>query len=186
MISFIKGKILFKDKESVVVDVGGVGLKVFCLDSDLKNFSINEEVALFTSFYLREERAELYGFLKKNQLQLFEILKSIPGIGPKTALSLSQFETIENLKENFEKGSISHIKGLGKKKLQKILLELTGKIHQIEKEKQKEEKDAELLEVLTSLGFKQKKVKEILPQIPPDIKDVQEKIKIALRLLKEK
>lgn len=180
MIYYLKGKIELKNEKSVIIEVSGVGFKVFCSPATLGRLPLEgKEVKLFTFLYLREEEAELYGFLNPRELELFESLNQISGIGPKTALLLSSFGSLEKLKEIFEQEKLPpEIKGIGKKKIQKILLELTGKIKELKKEKVKDQ----ALEALISLGFKEKQARQALSRVPSQL-DSQKRVREALKVL---
>lgn len=183
MISQLKGKIDFKTEKFLIVDVNGLGYKVFCSPNTFKKLpGVGERICLFTFLYSREDTIELYGFLNHQELELFETLNDISGIGPKTAMLLASLGSLEKLKEALEKEKIPfEIKGIGKKKMQKILLELTGKIKEISK-KEFPQKD-EALEALVGLGFPHQKAKAVLSRLPDEIKDTETKIKEALKIL---
>ncbi len=183
MIHYLKGKIEWKDDKMVVVEIGGIGYEVFCSPSTLSKLTERKEVKLFTYLHLKEEAAELYGFLTQKELEIFEVLNDISGIGPKTAMMLASFGSLQKLKEVIEKGELPHeIKGIGKKRAQKILLELTGKINEISVAKKTPEAD-EALDALVSLGFPSQRAKNALSQVPSNIQDTEERIKKALEYL---
>ncbi len=180
MIHYLRGKIIYKDDKSLILENQGAGFKIFCSPNTLKNISEGGELKVFTHLYLREEAAELYGFLTKEELELFETLNSISGIGPKTAMMLASVGSLEKLKEIMERGELpQEIKGIGKKRAQKIILELTGKIKEIKKPFDKDEIDG-TLDVLVSLGFSRQRAKKILSQIPTDLNQ-EERVKRALK-----
>jgi len=182
MINYLRGKIVYRDDKSLVLENQGVGFKIFVSPETLKNISENEEVRLFTHLYLREESVEFYGFLTPKELELFEILNDISGIGPKTAMMLASLGSLEKLKEIMEKGELPpEIKGIGKKRAQKILLELTGKIKEIKKPFNADEVDG-TMEILVSLGFSRQRAKEVLSEIPTDLNQ-EERVKKALKAL---
>lgn len=181
MIYSLKGKIELKGEKFLVIDTAGLGFKVFCSTSTLKKISEGEEIKIFTSLYLREDSAELYGFLNKEELDLFDTLNGISGVGPKTAMMLASLGSLEKLKEMMEAGKLPpEIKGIGQKRMQKILLELTGKI----KEMKVPEVDLAdgTLDALISLGFPRQKAKDALIKIPEELSR-EEKIKRALKIL---
>lgn len=186
MIAYLQGKIIFRRKNFLILNTGQIGYKVFLSENALNKISSNrQELQLFTSLHFKEEGAELYGFLTFKELELFETLKEISGIGPKTALGLASLGSLEKLKGAIEKGELlKEIKGIGRKKAQKILLELTGKIKDIEKPKEILEKD-EVLEALISLGFSSHKARLALSQVPREIKDSEKRIKEALKWLNQ-
>jgi Holliday junction DNA helicase RuvA len=183
MIHYLKGKVEFKDEKFAIVEVAGVGYKVFCSPNTLKKVFQGKEIKLFTYLYLREKAVELYGFLSQKELELFETLNDISGIGPKTATMLASLGSLEKLKEIMEKGQLPpEIKGIGRKKSQKIFLELTGKIKEL-KEPSSPARTDEALDSLISLGFNRQKAKVALEKIPKEIEDNEKKIKEALKIL---
>ncbi len=182
MIYYLKGKVEIKEEKFAVIEVAGIGYKVFCSPNTLKKFDENKEFRVLCFLVFKEGLVELYGFLKDEELKLFEILNEISGIGPKTAMLLASLGPLEKLKEIIEKGELpQEIKGIGGKKAQKILLELTGKVKEIKKP-QKIIKSNEVLDALISLGFSKKVVEEALSMISEEITE-SEKIKQALKIL---
>lgn len=185
MIGYLKGKILLKSKGFVIVDVNGVGYKVFvseyALEKTLKNKS---ETELFVFPYLKRETIELYGCPTQKEFELFQVLEKMAGIGPKTALSLASFGSLAELKkviegENAEQHKL--LKGIGRKRLQRLSLELTGKIQGLEK-KDFATKD-KAFQALSALGFPGNAAKIALSQIPKSVKNTQERIRMGLKLL---
>lgn len=181
MIRHLKGKITYKDIKSFTLENQGIGYKIFCSPGNLKKISKGEEVKIFTYLHLKEDAIELYGFLTQEELGLFETLNGISGIGPKTALMLASLGSLEKLKEVMEKGSLPpEVKGIGQKKMQKILLELTGKIKEMKINR--EDSSDEALDALISLGFTQQKAKDALSAVPKDLSQ-EERIKKSLKFL---
>lgn len=184
MINSLKGKVTFKEEKFIILETDSIGFRIFCSSLTLDKIPLNKEVKIFTRLFLEREELQLYGFANQKELELFDTLNNISGIGTKTALILSSFGSLEKLKKTIESGKFE-VKGIGKKRLQRIILELTGKIKEIEKEKVKEkieEKD-ESLDALRSLGFSQEEARVALLQLPPGIEDPQERIKSALKIL---
>ncbi|MBI2042157.1 MAG: Holliday junction branch migration protein RuvA [Candidatus Nealsonbacteria bacterium] len=177
MIYYLKGRLGLKDDKVAVVEVGGVGYKVFCSPVTLSKISGGQEISVFTYLHLRENAAELYGFLTQNELGLFEVLNDISGVGPKTAMMLASLGSLTKLKEVIEKGELPHeIKGIGQKRAQKILLELTGKIKEIDA-------TDDALDALITLGFPRPRAKNALSQVPGDVGNMEDRIKKALEYL---
>jgi holliday junction DNA helicase RuvA len=184
MINYIKGKVEMKGENFLTVENNGIGYKIFCSPPVLEKIS-EGEVKIFTFLRLREETQELYGFLSREELDLFEVLNGISGVGPKTALDLSIFGSLDSLKKEIEKGGLENkIKGIGKKRIQKINLELTGRIRE-ERElfSAGEEKSDDVAETLVSLGFSRQKAKEVLKKIPENIKRPEDRLKEALKII---
>ncbi|MCK9578451.1 Holliday junction branch migration protein RuvA [bacterium] len=184
MINFIFGEILYKDDKKIVVDRGGMGFEIFLSANSLEKVTIGEERQIYTYLLVGEKVMELYGFLTEKESEFFRILKTISGVGPKTALNLAVFGTPEKLKESLEKGeNIPETKGLGAKKLQKILLELTGKIEEINKKDKNIGKKDEVFEALLGLGFNKKEIINALSELPVEMKQSEQRIKEALKIL---
>jgi len=185
MISYLSGKIILKKEKFVVLDVNGIGFKVFLSKKTLSQLpEIGQNLKLFCFLNIRENTMDLYGFLDQKELGFFEILESIRGIGPKAALEISSLGPLEKIKErilNQDEKLFEGISGIGKKKIQTIILELTGKIKEISKEKSQESEEAEC--ALINLGFSKQQTKEALSKIPKEVKDTETKIKKALEIL---
>lgn len=185
MISHIFGKVIYKDDKKIILDKSGIGFEIFLSLSDLRELKVGEERDVFTYLFLGEKVIELYGFLTPERLELFKILKGVSGVGPKTAMGLAVAGSLEKLKDSLEKGELpDDVKGVGIKRLQKILLEITGKIKEVKKvvPKSKVVKD-EIFDALTALGFSKQDVVEAINQIPEEIKGEKERLKEALKLL---
>lgn len=182
MIYSLTGKITHKDNKSLILENQGLGYKIFCSPNTLKKITAEQEIKIFTHLHLKEDAVELYGFLTLEELELFETLNEISGIGPKTAMMLASLGSLEKLKEMMESGKLPpEIKGIGQKRMQKILLELTGKIHELKSGAGFQDTDG-ALGALVSLGFPKQKAREVLSTIPAEIPK-EEKIKKALKIL---
>lgn len=181
MISYLKGKVIAKNKDSVTLDVQGVGYKVFLSERNLEDIESGQELEVFCFLDARERALELYGFLKKKELELFKELKGISGVGSKVALKISALGSLEEIKEDIENKNteaFKQIKGVGKKRAQKIILELTGKIEKETETKSISEKN---VQALANLGFSKKRAKEALQDVSAE--DDEEKVKKALKKL---
>lgn len=182
MIHSLTGKITHKDDRFAVLENQGIGYKVFCSLNTLKKVSEGQEVKIFTYLHLREDAAELYGFLFAEELKLFEILNGISGIGPKTAMMLASLGSLEKLKEVMEKGQLPpEIKGIGQKRMQKILLELTGTIKKLKISEESDLADG-AMDALVSLGFPKNKAKDALSKIIGELSK-EERIRAAIKTL---
>ncbi|MDD2732024.1 MAG: Holliday junction branch migration protein RuvA [Candidatus Pacebacteria bacterium] len=184
MIYSISGKIVLKKEKFIVLESNGIGYKVFLSRKSISQASISDkEIKVFCFLNVRENGIELYGFLTQDELELFEILEQIRGIGPKAALEISSLGPLDKIKEKIlsqDEGLFYGIPGIGKKKAMAIILELSGRIKSFSK---KEEKRDEAEDALIGLGFSRARVKDALDRIPKDIEDLDEKIKEALKIL---
>jgi len=184
MISYLSGKIILKKEKFIILEIGGVGFKVFLSIKNLEKIKEGETIKLFTFLDVKENSLNLYGFLDYKELEFFEVLDSIRGVGPKAALEISSLGPLERIKERILKNDeklFEGVPGIGKKKAMAIILELSGKIKQINPKKPEQGDGAE--EGLVSLGFSRDRARQALKQIPGDIKDNEEKIKEALKVL---
>lgn len=189
MINYLSGKIIYKAEKFVILDVNGVGYKVFVSAPTL--LKISKEggpLKVFCYLNVKENALDLYGFLAMEELDFFELLNDIQGIGPKAALKLSILGPLEKIKKEILAGNekiFEGISGIGKKRVQAIILELTGKIKEAAMvgQPRKAEKSDELEDALLGLGFPRQKVKEVLKEVPRDIKDEKERMKEALKRL---
>ncbi|GBD34178.1 Holliday junction ATP-dependent DNA helicase RuvA [bacterium HR34] len=186
MIAYIKGKVTFKGGNYVIVETGGIGYIVYVAGKNISNIKEGQEIKLYTYLYWKEniDTLHLYGFLTFAELELFTTLNSISGIGPKSALAMSSFGSFTALKQAIESGEkLRELKGIGTKKMQKIILELTGKIKEIESKRKMPSKMEDALEGLVNLGFKREKARSVLEDVFDENKSVEELIKEALKYL---
>ncbi|MBU4078442.1 hypothetical protein KKE85_02440, partial [Patescibacteria group bacterium] len=117
----------------------------------------------------------------KQELKVFEIIEAISGIGPKGALLISSLGSFDELKKAVADNNatyFSQIKGIGRKKVQKIILELGGSLKDLKNIKQS---DSEALKALASLGFSRAEAEEALESVPEEIRGTKERVQIALK-----
>lgn len=191
MISYLTGTILHKDiKYVVLMTSGGVGYKVYTTLETLGQNSTGQAVELWIHTVVREDALDLYGFSNKRSLDFFELLLTISGIGPKSALGILSATTVDSIIEAITTGEsayLTKIAGIGKKVVEKIILELKGKIGDNFGESSDTSKvgnaDVDALEALKSLGYTHKEAKDALDDVSNDIKGTGEKVKAALKLL---
>lgn len=189
MISLLEGKVELKGEKFAVVSVSGVGYKVFAgLETLQKIPEKGGNVKVWTHQHVREDALELYGFLHFAELEFFEALLSVPGIGPKGGLGVLNIAPVDTLKKAIASGDTSYltrVSGIGRKTAEKIVLELKEKMSgrgvTVEAPELKEEADA--LEALVSLGYSQKEAREALAQVPSDTTSVEKRVKEVLKKL---
>src|SRR3989344_7077691 len=139
MISHLSGKVIHTENKFAVIEAGGVGYKIFVTtDTALQTKKqLGGTTNFWTHLSVRENALDLYGFMEKEELNFFELLISISGIGPKTALGVLGVATIKNLRKAIASGETAHltkVSGVGKKIADKIVLELRDKIEFLEGE----------------------------------------------------
>lgn len=184
MIGSIKGKIILKTDKFLIVETGGVGYKInISLDTSNKTQN-KEKIFLFIHTHVREDILDLYGFLDYKELEFFEMLINISGIGPKGALAILGITSIETLRKAIGTGDTSYltkISGIGKKTAEKIVIELRDKVGE-EKTGSSLQGELDTLEALKSLGYSQNQAREALKKVPADM-DTNAKIREALKIL---
>lgn len=192
MIGSIKGKIILKTEKYLIVETGGIGYKINVSPDVLsKTKKTGDEIVLWIHTHVREDAFDLYGFLDHQELEFFEMLINVSGIGPKGALIILGVATINTLKRAISTGDISYltkISGIGKKTAEKIVLELRDKIENIMKDEKGEnflQGELDVLEALKSLGYSQNEAREALKKISPN-ENLNTKIREALKILSGK
>ena len=187
MIGHLEGKVIFKGERHVILDVGGVGYKIFVAAQDLKNLNQDGAAKLWTHLHVKEDALELYGFLNQTELEFFEMLISISGIGPKSALGVLSLAPVDTIKKAISSGDTSYltkVSGIGRKTAGKIVLELKDKLGFgktfYASDEMKE--DADILDALLSLGYSQRDAREMIQKIPKDIKGRELRLKDSLKI----
>lgn len=191
MISSLQGKVQFKKDNYLIVQVNGVGYKVFVSHSLFSQTEINAEISLFTHQQVGEQILALFGFLNFETLEFFQHLISVSGVGPKTALNILDASSIDNLQNAIlaeDADLFLSASGIGRKTAEKIILELKTKIGKILKNQpihlnNSLPKGSEL-DALLSLGYSLQQAREALAKIDPNIQDESEKIRKALQVIK--
>lgn len=191
MISFIYGTVDLATEKFVVVDTGNIGYKVFLNKTTLAIISKQEgPVKLYTFLNVKEDELSLYGFLNWNELEFFELLTSINGVGPKSALGILDLASVDDLKGAIASGKsefLTKVSGIGRKIAERIILELKSKIGKSGGEMPSfNERDMEALEALQSLGYKLYDAREALKKVPAEIINTSERIREALKVLGKK
>ena len=185
MIGSIKGKIIFKTDKFLIVETGGVGYKINVSPDVLsKTKKINEEISLWIHTHVREDALDLYGFWERPELEFFEMLINISGIGPRSALAILGIASINTLRKAIATSDTSYltkISGIGKKTAERIVIELRDKIGE-EKSGSSLQGELDALEALKSLGYSQNEAREALKKVTPEA-NTNTKIREALKIL---
>lgn len=197
MISYIKGKLEIKSKDYIVVDVGGIGYKIFMSETAINELEKGKEVKIFTYMKVREDDISLYGFLNNEELVTFELLISVGGVGAKSAITILSNITPSKFALAVITNDVNTLKklpGIGAKTAGRIILELKDKMkteQSIEENKNEEIKEAIVLdnkandavEALCVLGYTRKDVEKVLSNIDTNKLTVEEIIKQGLKYL---
>ena len=191
MIGSIKGKIVLKTEKFLIVETGGVGYKINISPDTLSRLSATSNpgqkdasVSFWIHTHVREDALDLYGFIDYKELEFFEMLINVSGVGPRSALVILSIASIETLKKAVATSDISYltkISGIGKKTAEKIVLELRDKFGK-EKSDGSLQEELDALEALKSLGYSQNEAREALKKVPSEM-NTNKKIKEALKIL---
>lgn len=197
MFAYIKGTFEFRTMDYIVVDVNGIGYKIFMSENSMKNIGeIGTIVKVHTYLKVREDDVSIYGFSSVEELRMFELLVSVSGIGAKSAITiLSNIEpsTFAVAVVSNDVNTLKKLPGIGAKSAQRIILELKDKLKSIDVENQentelsnimtKNENVEELITALQVLGYSRKEIENILPKLDKNDSNLESMIKKALLLL---
>lgn len=201
MISYIRGELVAVEKEKVIIDVGGVGYGIFMPESAIGLLpQMGNEVKLHTYLNVREDAMQLFGFLTRDDLEIFKLLIGVSGIGPKGGLSILSKLTADDLRFAIMSGdskAISAAPGIGKKTAEKVIIELKDKldIEQILNPSDSETKSAikmdssanevqsEAVQALVALGYGSTESLKAVNKVNSENMTVEEVLKQALKNL---
>ncbi len=194
MISKLTGTIDSIDDKKIILDVHGVGYRVFATGDTMHALSskmaTQETISLHIHSVIREDAFDLYGFVSPHELHVFELLISVSGIGPKTALGVLSVISAENLQKALQHEDVSaltKVAGIGKKIAEKIILELKDKIDTLGSYEHTENTapntHSDALDALTALGYSLPDARNALKKIDPNLETTASKVRAALKLL---
>lgn len=185
MIAFIKGKVVDVSDNKVIIEANGIGYLIHTTEKNIKGLESKNGCSFWVYTAVRENDISLYGFGKKEEKDIFELLLSVSGIGPKSALTILKTAGIEILEKAIQTSKTEElikIGGVGKKTAEKIVLELSGKIIKTNISKPSDFDD--IVDALKALGYREKDVLEHIKEIPEHLSGTNEKIKWLLKNIK--
>lgn len=189
MIASLSGIVELRDDPYLIISVNGVGYRVLASSGVLKTINgVGEKVRVFTYTHVREDVLELYGFPSQNDLKLFELLLSVSGIGPKTAISVFAVGSSDGIQSAIVTGNVEFfttVPRLGRKNAQKIIIELKNKLGStveldLSEKELKENKD--VIAALRTFGFSSKEAADAVKDLEKGL-STEEKIRKALKNL---
>lgn len=188
MIGALKGTVLSKTRNPIILLVGGVGYAVYVAPALWSKLRSGDNTMLYTYLHIREDTQDLYGFTQLQELELFEMLQTVSGIGPRTALTIVDRGTtsIQKAVAASDVDFFTTIPRLGKKNAQKIIIELKSKLGvggQLNLAEETIGETKEILEALISMGFNRREALEAVKKLGDENKTLEQKIRQALRLL---
>lgn len=193
MIASVRGVLAAKGKGQIVVETGGLGLRLLVPAHLLDQLDPGQEVSLVTHLHMRENEWTLYGFATVEELELFELLMTVPGVGPRVALNLMSNLPPEALRQAIAQGdldSLSRVPGIGRKIAQRLVLDLRDKIGATTGVAAPflglTAAEAEVISGLTSLGYSVMEAEEAVRALPDTKLSLEEKLRLALSYLGSK
>jgi Holliday junction DNA helicase RuvA len=188
LIATIRGEITQVEENAIIIETGGIGLRILVPKSMRERTKAGEAIFLFTHLVVREDDWKLFGFESQSDRELFTILLGVDGVGPRTALavlSTLNFETVQRAVFNEEPDLLSQVPGVGKKTAQKMVFHLHDKLKPVsglEKIASMSETDSEVLAALTALGYSVVEAQTAIQSIPKDAPDeVEDRLRLALQ-----
>lgn len=194
MIAYLKGKLVIKSVDYIVIDVQGIGYKVYMSKTAIDKLEEEKEIKVYTYLKVREDDISLFGFNTLEELHMFELLISVGGIGAKSAIAILSNITPSKFALaviTSDVNTLKKLQGIGPKTAQRIILELKDKIkteeaienqeNTIKQEEQIQEDMEELIQALQVLGYRRYEINSILPKIKEET--LEDRIKEALRYL---
>ena len=172
-----------------MVEVGGIGYKVSVTTETALQATPSQPIFLWTHLAVRETALDLFGFSDRETLETFELLITISGIGPKTALGILNVASPATLRQAVASNDTSYltrVSGIGKKNAEKIVLELRDKLKVLESDMNVNAKtEGDAMEALVTLGYSERDAREALKKISKDVSGASERVKAALKVLSQ-
>ena len=198
MFAYVKGTLEEKANDYIVLEAGGIGYKIFMSSSSIATMEeCGNIVKVHTYYHVREDNISLYGFKTKEELNLFELLISVSGIGSKSAISMLSNITPSSfalavITDDVKK--LTDLPGIGKKTAQRIILELKDKLKAQENETKVDVKEIiknddnieEAIAALQILGYNKKEIEKVLEKIETKEMSTEDIIKNGLKYLSQK
>jgi Holliday junction DNA helicase RuvA len=188
MIATLRGEIAQIEENALVLEVGGVGLRVFVPAPLRGRTRAGEVLMLYTHLVVREDALTLYGFESQGERELFNILLGVDGVGPKVALSVLSTMTLDSIQRAVfadETDVLSRVPGVGKKTAQKMALHLKDKLKPMDTlatMAAMTDRDSEVLAALTALGYSVVEAQAAIQALPREApEDTEERLRMALQ-----
>lgn len=188
MIASLRGKLESIGGDNAVIDVGGVGYLVYMPTSTLTVLGlVGETVYLRTHLVMRDDSVTLYGFASEEELELFQTLTGVSGLGPRLGLAMLSAMSVEQLTSAIATGSaevLTSVPGIGKKMAQRLILELKDKIAEgliLAPTAEIAAENADVLAALTALGYAASEAGPAVASLPHSEMPLEEKVRLALQ-----
>ncbi|MEI9913474.1 MAG: Holliday junction branch migration protein RuvA [Candidatus Saccharibacteria bacterium] len=190
MIASLNGEITDKSLNEVIVEVNGVGYRLYISAQEFEELQVGEKYRLFVYESIREDAYDLYGFVNEQSKKLFELLISVKNVGPKAGLAILSIGSADRLKAGIASGDIALLtsaKGVGKKAAEQIVVELRDKVGLVSTAEAEDilfrgaiDQSDEALQGLVNLGYSEQDAAHLLKDVDEKL-EVDERLKLALK-----
>lgn len=183
MYNYIKGKVEFIESNMIVIENGGIGYSVFVANP--YSFEEGSETIVYLYNQIREDEHSLYGFKSKDERDLFLRLLSVKGLGPKVGMGFFAAGSVAGIVDAIDRENVLYLKKfpkVGEKLAKQIVLDLKGKLGNVNVESGDNNDSFELMSVLESLGYKSQDINKIVPNVDKTL-PIEDQVKEALKLL---
>lgn len=188
MISFLRGRIINKSLNYAIVETRDIGYQVFAAETLLSDLKVGAETELYTHHQVKEDASNLYGFKSLEDLELFELLLTVSGVGPKSALGVLSIASAADIKEAIVRDDanlLTKVSGIGKKTAERLVLELKTKIMRSGGSSitlnSAVASGSDEIDALMSLGYSLSEARAALNSVDQELTDSGERVKAALR-----
>lgn len=186
MIGSLTGTVQQKSTQYIILETQGVGYKVFVTPVLLATLTIGQPLSLVILTYVREDQITLYGFETLAELDFFEMLLTVSGVGPKSGLGIMSLASLNMIKSAIvseDPSVFTKVSGIGRKTAERVIIELKDKLKNQVDATPLAKDHSEALDALLALGYSQQEARDALKELPADVTDLQQKVKLALKLL---
>jgi holliday junction DNA helicase RuvA len=192
MIYSVAGKLALKEANFAVVETGGLGLKLFASKQTLEALpAVGTGVTFYCHLHVREDALDLFGFTSPDELDFFEMLISVSGVGPKSALAILDTAPLGELSAAIKEGRpdlLTRAAGIGRKTAERVIVELRSKVQSAKSGAvvDKMQTDSDLVEALMSLGYHRDQARAALGKVDETVVGTEARLRGALALLANK
>ena len=188
MISSLEGVIQAILKQSIIVQVGGVGYRVLIPIFYFDKLKVGEQTALYTHLQIREDAHVLFGFKTLKELEFFELLLTVSDVGPKSALGILSLESVDGIERaiaNQDLAFLTAVAGIGKKTAERIVVGLKDKLadKSLPGEINQSGESGEIFDALKQMGYTPREIREVLKKMQNEKGSIEDKLKKALKML---
>lgn len=187
MIGYLEGTVKEARTGRLILLVGGIGYEISCTKQLLLSLPQGTPAAFWIHTHVREDALSLYGFAHEEELRFFELLLTVSGVGPRSALAILDTASTQTLRTAIAKGEgeyLRKVSGIGRKTAEKIVLELRDKVGAGSEETHSAMRgDEEALEAMQALGYSHAEARDTLRKVPASITGSSERLRAALKLL---